>query len=211
MNTGRLALLDTVTAIGPADLHRGRCPQPVDAHPRGSRTGALGTVVRRTRRRQFHGGLPVTLQLEAADLTGLISRTELIEAVRAVLIDLATGRAEQPAPVTLAGTGSTRILLMAATSALATDVLARPDARGLVRRLPERRLGPRPPPALGPAPGRRRHGRIRRTRPGRSTRATRRARPRHHRGRGTVRPGLGPPPNRPSSTPHAKRAPREPR
>ena len=58
----------------------------------------------------------MTLHLEAADLTGLVTRAELIDALRDVLLDQATGRAEQPAPTSLPGTGTTQFLPMAATS-----------------------------------------------------------------------------------------------
>ncbi|MFJ2888826.1 ornithine cyclodeaminase family protein [Streptomyces sp. NPDC087305] len=58
----------------------------------------------------------MTLLLGSADLTGLVSRAEVIAAVRTALVDLAEGRAEQPAPTAFPGTGTTQFLPMTATS-----------------------------------------------------------------------------------------------
>ena len=58
----------------------------------------------------------MTLQLTSTDLAGLVSRAETITAVRTALIDLAEQRAEQPAPVSFAGAGTTQFLPMTATS-----------------------------------------------------------------------------------------------
>ena len=58
----------------------------------------------------------MTLLLGSADLTGLVSRAEVIAAVRTAFVDLAEGRAEQPAPAAFPGTGTTQFLPMTATS-----------------------------------------------------------------------------------------------
>jgi len=58
----------------------------------------------------------VTLFLHAADLDGLVGRSELIDAVRAVFLDLGLGLAEQPAPQSFPGAGTTQFLPMSATS-----------------------------------------------------------------------------------------------
>ena len=58
----------------------------------------------------------MTLFLSATDLDGLVSRAELIDAVRAAFLDLARGLALQPAPQSFPGAGTTQFLPMTATS-----------------------------------------------------------------------------------------------